>query len=113
MSIVKIRFDLNYTSKKYFDSQVFALKKLSEEKSAKIDVDQIKNYNRTVDSILIEYLNCSYDELIRMELDHEKIFPAAYLKELPSERYNGIINANYMILNPNATTSEIDMTLVW
>lgn len=41
-----------------------------------------------------------------------KILHRSLLKELPAERFQGILNVIYVGLNPNATSEEIESTLV-
>lgn len=83
-------------------------KDFSEGKNSKIDVNQIKIWNHQKDG----FLDVSYNELSKMHIEQMKIGQIVISKELPSERYNGIYNMHYIILNHNATTDEIDMALV-
>lgn len=46
------------------------------------------------------------------KLDYFKILESTLSKQLPPERYNGIINLVYIMLHPNATSEEIANTLV-
>lgn len=46
------------------------------------------------------------------KLDYYKILQSTLSKQLPPERYNGILNLYYINLYPNATAEEIANTLV-
>lgn len=47
-----------------------------------------------------------------MRIDHLKVFQSILSRKLPSERYNGVVNFFYIISYLNATTEEIENTLV-
>lgn len=49
---------------------------------------------------------------IAIELDDMKIVQSILSKQLPPERYNGVINVLYIFKYKNATTEEIENTLV-
>lgn len=50
--------------------------------------------------------------IAKIACDAMKIIQSTFSRKLPSERYNGIMNLNYVILNPNATSEEIESALV-
>lgn len=91
----------------WLNFQLKLLKNIQEGKKSKLDVNQMKNLNYT--ALFGKHYT---DEEAKMLCDQLKIYQTAYLKELPSELYNGVMNVFYMIMNPNATTDEIDISLV-
>lgn len=45
-------------------------------------------------------------------VDYLKVAQSILSKQLPAERYNGIINLEYVLAYPNATTDETESALV-
>lgn len=83
------------------------MKKLSIEKNSDIDVNQVKNIDYYV------FYDRNYvDQKTKLACDSMKMIQSTFSKKLPAERYNGIMNVYYVILNPNATTDEITTALV-
>lgn len=91
----------------YFHFQLEWLNKIAPENS-KVDINHVRNINY---SILLDDENYA-KQRAKILCDHMKIYQTTYSKKFPSERYNGIMNEYYIILNPNASTDEINTALV-
>lgn len=74
----------------------------------KIDVNGLKEFYSLKESYHHGAPGMDYIQ----KLDYYKILASTLSKQLPAERYNGIINLYYIILYPNATPEEIANTLV-
>lgn len=74
----------------------------------KIDVNGLKEFYSLKESYHHGAPGMDYIQ----KLDYYKIVASTLSKQLPAERYNGIINLYYIILYPNATPDEIANTLV-
>ena len=70
-------------------------------------MNQVKDYY-SKDSIL----KLENAEKITVEMDRLKTLQTILSKEMPPERYNGIINVNYILLNHYSTSEEIESSLV-
>lgn len=77
------------------------------EKHSKIDVDRVKNYYS-------EDSHFKPENAVKraIQIDKLKILQSVLSKDLPPERYNGLINLSYVFVYPNATTEEIESALV-
>lgn len=80
-----------------------------EEKNAHIDVSSVRNLNY---SIIFQADGNNSNQKAKLLCDHMKIYQSMYSKRFPSKRYDGIMNVYYIILNPDATTNEINIALV-
>lgn len=49
---------------------------------------------------------------LAVEMDDVKILQELFGKQMPPERYNGLINLMYIFENANATETDITMALV-
>lgn len=49
---------------------------------------------------------------LAVEMDDVKILQELFGKQMPPERYNGLINLMYIFKNANATETDITMALV-
>lgn len=77
------------------------------ENNTRIDVNQMKHFYSTSDYHRnMTILN------IAQKLEELKIIRSIVSKQLPPKRYNGIINLFYVVLYPNATSENIQSTLV-
>lgn len=81
--------------------------------------DVVKTKNATIDEKMMRdhYSSDSYLKLFRpsymkYKMDFYKIKQSILSRQLPPERYNGVMNVIYIVLNPNATTEEIESALV-
>lgn len=76
----------------------------------------VKRDNSTIDVESMKKFYSRYNETsgmdIAVEMDKVKILQAILSKQLPPERYNGIINLLYIYNNPKATLTEITSALV-
>lgn len=77
---------------------------LVKHENSKFDVEYMKNFH----SICNETNVTS----IAVEMDKVKIVQSILSKQLPPERYNGLINLLYIFKNPNVTSVEITSALV-
>lgn len=69
----------------------------------KIDENQVREYHSLGNSSATD---------IAIAMDELKILQSILSRQLPSERYNGYINLIYILLYPNATSTEIEGSLV-
>lgn len=76
-------------------------------KNSKIDMKQLRDFHST-DPYFIK----ADGKDIAFKMDEVKECQSILSKELPPERYNGIINLIYIFNNPKATSEEIEYTLV-
>lgn len=80
---------------------------IPKEKGSKIDVTRLREFHSTNDNFK-KINNIQIAKIMEMLKEYQ-----SYLsKELPSERYNGIINLLYIIYNPKATSDQIESALV-
>lgn len=77
------------------------------EKNSTIDMDQLKDFHST-DAF---FSRASAAE-IAIKMENIKILQSILSRQLPSERYNGIINSFYVFMYQNATSEEIESALV-
>lgn len=80
---------------------------MAKDKNTKIDVNQVKDFHSS-DAFIKQMTDL--ETAIRME--HVKILESILSKDLPPERYTGILNLFYVFINRNATTEEIESALV-
>lgn len=76
--------------------------------NSRIDINHVRNINY---SILFDDVNY-VEQKAKLLCDHMKIYQTTYSKKFPPERYDGIMNVYYIILNPNASTDEVNIALV-
>lgn len=77
------------------------------EKDTKFNVSQVKELYSSSPYLITA---SAFD--IEIEMDDLKILQSILSKQLPPERYNGILNLFYIFLDRNATSEEIENTLV-
>lgn len=79
-------------------------KTLSKEGNVKIDAEMMKEYNS----------KRSHEDrfLVALRLDYFKIIESVFSKDLPPERYQGLMNLVYLHINPFASSEEIESALV-
>lgn len=73
--------------------------------NTKIDVNSLKEFYSSKESFQRNSAGAS-------AIEYYKILESTLSKQLPPERYNGIINLFYILLYPDATSEEIASTLV-
>lgn len=81
--------------------------RIAKEKNSKIDVNQVKDHFSTN-----PYFGSASALEIAIKLENVKALQSIFSKRLPAERYNGIINLLYINLYRNATSEEVESTLV-
>lgn len=74
---------------------------------SKVDVNYIKKYNSKG-----QFRGPKTAEEVGMYIELLKEFRVMLSTQAPPERYNGIVNLYYVFVYPNATTEEIESTLV-
>lgn len=113
-------FSIQYCNEKSIDTKIlhiflllFQLQTLRgipvDKNTSKIDVNGVRKY-KSVDRFG-NATSMSAEEAIGW-IEYLKIFQIDLSKQLPPERYNGIINLIYITLYPNATRNEIEGGLV-
>jgi len=80
-------------------------KKLSKEGNVKIDEQMLKEYMSTG--------HHDSPSVVRFKLDNLKLAALVFSKDLPPERYQGIMNVLYVGLDKNATSEEIQSALAY
>lgn len=78
-------------------------KLITKKNNSKIDVNDVKD----------RYAEHSYNVTeMAIKLDNLKILRSIFSENLPQEISNGLINLDYVMLYPNATSEEIESALV-
>lgn len=85
---------------------IFQLKVLSSKGNARIDSEDVRDFQFRI------YEGRAMQEDLAEHIDYMKVLQAVLSKNVPSERYNGIMNLCYIFFYPNVTTVEIDGALV-
>lgn len=80
---------------------------MQKEKNSKIDVNNVRDYQSKN-----EFLRRASAGDIAGVMDELKVFQSILSKDLPPERYNGILDLRYVIFYQNATSNEIKSALV-
>lgn len=83
-------------------------RRIPKEKGSKIDLNQLRDFHSTD----FYYSKQFEGAELATEIDKLKELKSILSKELPPERYNGIINLIYIFRNPKATSEEIENSLV-
>lgn len=97
-------FDLIYSKNIFFS--ILQINTFINEKNSTIDVEYVKYIHS------VSYQPWENITDLAVTMDNVEILRLVLSKQLPAERYNGLINLFYIFENPNATLTEITSALV-
>lgn len=104
-SVIKSFEKKNHSHSKLED----LIHKSAKAEESKIDVNSVKEF---FNSITYVHLKGQSSAKIPIIMEEQKIFHSFLSKQLPPERYNGLVNWCYIFLYENATSEEIEGALV-
>ena len=80
---------------------------IPKESNSKINVNNVKDFYTKND-----FSKGNDEAYVRVLMETVKIIQTILSRQLPPERYNGMINLSFIALYQNATTEEIQSSLV-